>query len=294
VSRRGGAHTGAVLLATLLWGTTGTVAHYAPRGSTQALVGLATFGFGGVLLFAIDARATVRLIRDRSALPLLLTGAVGVAMYAACYYASMALVGVAVGNALALGSGPIFAAALELLVERTRVRRGWAIALAVSVAGIACLGASADSSSGPNPVAGVMLALTAGFGYALYSWAGARLIRRGHDSRPVMAGVFSLAALGLLPAFFIIGPGPLYSARGTLVLAYLAIIPMALAYLLFGYGLRRMAASAATALALAEPVVATLLAILVLREHLEAVAWIGLALIVLGIVVLAITERETN
>jgi drug/metabolite transporter, DME family len=80
--------------------------------------------------------------------------------------------------------------------------------------------------------------------------------------------------------------------RGILVLGYLAVLPMAGAYLLFGYGLRRMTASTATTLALAEPIVATLLAVLVLGEHLAAQAWIGLAVIGIGLVFAAALERR--
>ncbi|HPF79705.1 hypothetical protein [Nostocoides australiense] len=46
-------HTVAALLAAGLWGTTGTVAHHAPAGSNQALVGLATFD-----ITAAERRAT--------------------------------------------------------------------------------------------------------------------------------------------------------------------------------------------------------------------------------------------
>lgn len=45
-------HTVAALAA-VLWGTTGTVAHHAPAGSNQALVGLVTFD-----ITAAERRAT--------------------------------------------------------------------------------------------------------------------------------------------------------------------------------------------------------------------------------------------
>lgn len=282
----------AVLGAAVLWGTTGTVAHHAPAGSRQALVGLATFGFGALVLLVLDARGVARLLRDRTSWPLLLVGALGVAAYAGCYYWSMALVGVAIGNVLALGSGPVFAAVLELLVERTRVSGAWLVSTLVSVLGIVLLGLSAGSAPGSSPVAGVLLALAAGLGYAVYSWAGARLIGRRHPSRAVMASIFTVAACGLLPALVIAGAGPLASVRGMLVIGYLALVPMALAYLLFGHGLRHLPASTATTLALAEPVVATILATTVLHEHLALIGWVGLLLVGAGIVLLAVAEAR--
>lgn len=294
-ARPSGGHGAAVLLAAALWGTTGTVAHQAPDGASQTLIGLSTFGLGGLLLLALDVRPVVRLLRDRSVLPTLLLGALGVLMYAAFYYWSMSEIGVAVGNALALGSGPVFAALLELVVERRRVALAWACATAVSVAGIACLAASGGDGGDGNTVLGVVLGLAAGFGYALYAWSGARAIGRGHRSRPVMAGSFALASVVLVPVFLAAGPGPLLTTgRGLTIVLYLAVVPMALAYLLFGYGLRGMPASTATTLALAEPIVATLLATLVLHERLSVPGWTGLALVAAGIVLIAMAERVTQ
>lgn len=299
-------HVVAVLLACVLWGTTGTVAHHAPAGSNPALVGLATFGFGGLVLLLIDAAHVRALVRDRSSWPLLGVGAVGVCMYGGFYYWSMALVGVAIGNVLALGSGPVFAALLELVVQRRRVSRGWVLATGVSVLGMVLLSTSAGAYAPGGPggpggsggsdgtggaVLGVALALAAGLGYAVYSWAGAALIERGVPSRSAMAGIFATASIALVPAFALLHPGPLLSTQGLVILAYLAVIPMAVAYLLFGYGLRGLSASSATTLALAEPVVATVLATLLLHERITPVGWLGLGLIGIGIALVAAAER---
>ena len=61
---------------------------------------------------------------------LALIGAVGVALYASLYYVAMDRVGVAIGNVLALGSGPLFAVLLELVIDRRRVDPRWAAAAA--------------------------------------------------------------------------------------------------------------------------------------------------------------------
>ncbi len=283
-------HALAVLAAATLWGTIGTVAYQAPGGSEQVLIGLSAFGFGGLTLFAIDSRSSLQLMRDRSALHLVLLGALGVIIFAALFYAAMVWAGVAITYALSAGSGPVFAAILEGFVERRRVARLWVIGTAVSIAGITGLAASANEASGTHPVAGVSSALGSGFGYALYTWAGARAINMGYDSRPVMAALFASASLVLLSAFVVIGPGPLLSLRGVLILSYLSIVSMAVAYVLFGYGLRGMPASTATALALAAPVVGTLLAVMVLHERLPTIGWVGLALILLGIMLVSVAD----
>jgi drug/metabolite transporter, DME family len=199
----------AVLAAAVLWGTTGTVAHQAPAGSPQIVVGMSTFGFGGVLLFLLDAPAVITAMACRATRPPLLAGAFGVVGYASLYYVSMKLVGVAVGNALALGSGPVWAAIFEFVGERRRLRRPQTLAIFITVAGVLLLGTAAHTGVDEHPAAGVACALGAGCGYGLYSWAGARLIAHGHPSRAAMGAIFFLAAVVLIPALVIIGPGPL-------------------------------------------------------------------------------------
>jgi DME family drug/metabolite transporter len=278
----------AVLLAAVLWGTTGTVAHFAPAGSSPVLIGMSTFGFGGLILFGLDARGTLTVLRDRGNWGWLMAGGAGVILYPTTYYASMSLVGVAIGNVLALGSGPIFAAVIERLVLGRRLSGRWVAATTTAIVGVSFLSSSAHSAPGASPVLGIVLALLAGLGYAAYSVAGSALISRGAASASAMGGVFVVGSAVMVPWFLIAGPGPLAAPSGVAILAYLAVVPMAISYLLFGYGLRALSASMATTLALAEPVVATLLAVLVVGEQLTPLAWAGLLLVGLGISITAL------
>lgn len=289
-------HALAVLLAAVLWGTTGTVAHFAPAGASALAIGLSTFGIGGVVLAAISLRRVVAVLRRRANLPWLLAGAVGVVLYPAAYYPSMTLAGVAVGNVVALGSGPIFAALLEWAVDRRRPDARWTAATGIAVVGIVLLGVgghggAAAASTGADAATGVALALVAGFGYALYAFAGARLIGRGASASGAMGALFLVGGLACLGWLAVVGLGPLASLEGGATIAYLALVPMALAYLLFGYALRAMPSSSATTLALAEPVVATLLAVLVVGERPTGIGWAGLVVVAVGIALLAAPRR---
>lgn len=292
-----GSHVAAVVLAGILWGTTGTMAHHAPTGSDQMLIGLSTFGFGGLILLATRPRRTLAQLTDRRTLAILAVGAVGVLGYASMYYWSLDLIGVAVGDALALASGPVWAGVLEMVVDHRFPGGAWLLTVMVPVGGICLLVASGGSAPAGHPIAGAALGLGAGFGWALYSWAGARVIsdprRPTADSGTVMAAMFTLASVVLVPWFILAGPGPLLEPRGLAVLGYLAVVPMAIGYLLYGYGLRRVRASRSTTLALTEPMTATLLATSVLGETLTAAGWVGLALVGLGIVLSAIAQSRS-
>ncbi|QUG99477.1 EamA family transporter [Saccharopolyspora erythraea] len=280
-----------VLLASALWGTTGTAATYAPASASALSIGAATMGFGGILLCLLAGRSALRVLRS-APVGLLLTGASSIAVYPLAFYSSMALAGVAVGTVVTLGSAPVFAAVVERALDGVRLDGRWALAAAVTVGGgVLLVSDGARLGDAGGAVAGTLLGLLAGLGYAMYSWVAARILRGGHHgSRAVMGAMFGSAALVLLPVFAWTG-GPLLSTgMGVAVTAYLAVVPMGLAYVLFGAGLRHTPVRVATTLSLLEPVVAALLGVFVVGERLGAMAWLGMAGIGIGLV-LVLTRR---
>lgn len=60
---------------------------------------------------------------------------------------------------------------------------------------------------------------------------------------------------------------------------------MSMAYVLFGAGLRHVGASTATTLSLIEPVVAAVLGVCVVGEHVGGWSWAGVGLTGAGLVV---------
>jgi DME family drug/metabolite transporter len=289
----------ALVLASLLWGTTGTTASFLPGDVSPLAVGASTMGIGGLLLFAATARRSVAVLRHRVARRWVLIGAVGVLVYPLAFYAGMNQAGVAVGNVVALGSGPVFAAAFEWLVERRRLSRRWAVSTAFAVTGIALLAVGREPDAGAGRggiVTGVVLALLAGLAYALYTYASSRAIGADPPGRPgrgVMGAMFGVGAILLLPVLLVTGAPLLQSGFTIGIAAYLAIGPMFVAYLLFGVGLRGIRSSTVTTITLLEPVVATVLAVTVVGERLAPIGWVGLVLVLAGLTVL-IAARGTT
>ena len=72
-----------------------------------------------------------------------------------------------------------------------------------------------------------------------------------------------------------------------LATAYLGLVPTTLAYVLFGRGLTVLTPGTVATLNLAEPVVATLLGVLVLDERLAVAGVVGMVLVVAGLALLA-------
>jgi DME family drug/metabolite transporter len=287
-----------VLAAALLWGTTGTAAALAP-GVGSLAVGAAAMGVGGLL----QAAAALDVIRaHRSTLAAhwrtLAVSAAAVAVYPLAFYTSMRLAGVAVGTVVTIGSAPMAAALIERVVDHQRLSRRWAIGAAIGVLGMFALaiaragddGAAGDAA-GAQPVLGIALGLLAGATYALYSWGAARVMRRGVPSRPVMGTVFGVGGVLLLPVLLLTGAPIVASWPNFAAVAYLAVVPMFLGYVLFGRGLAAVSASTATSLSLLEPAVAALIAVLVLGERLPVLGWVGMAVLLASLVVLTAPSR---
>ncbi|MFF7752349.1 EamA family transporter [Streptomyces sp. NPDC007971] len=279
-----------ILASAVLWGTTGTAATLAPGGAPAAAIGCAGLALGGILLFLTSrgARSLPAACTGRERW-LLVPGALAVAGYPVTFYPAVARTGVAVATVIALGSAPVFAGLLSWLGGRARPTARWTAATAAAVLGctLLVLGPELAGRATPMDLTGVALAACAGLSYALYSLIGGRLITHGHPSGAVMGVLFGAAGLLVLPLVLFAGPHWLATARGASVAVYLALFTVCLAYRLFGHGLRRTPASLATSLTLAEPAVAAVLGVTVLGERLPAASWSGLAVLALGLVLLA-------
>lgn len=281
----------ALVASSILWGTTGTAATLFPDAVSPLAIGASTMTLGGVLLFVLSRRAALAVIRDRGVRGWLLAAALGMVAYPLSFYASMDLAGVAIGNVVSLGSGPLFAALLEWRVSRSALTRRWMLSAGIAITGMSLLvvgghGAGSPVNAASIP-AGVALGLVAGAGYAIFTFASGIVIRRGHTGRATMGAAFGLAAVPLAAVLVVTGAPLLSSATSIAVAAYLAIGPMFVAYLFFAMGVRALASSSVTVVTLLEPLVATLLAVAVVGERLEPVGWIGLAMILVGVTVLS-------
>lgn len=287
----------AVVFASVLWGSTGTAATFAPQVSPLA-IGAVAMGIGGLLQAVIAARGILRYRRALSSnWRILLTGGLSVGIYPLAFYASMHLAGVTVGTVISIGSAPLLSALIEYWLEDQRLTRRWMTGAAIGVAGMVLLCVAESSShalSGqqPHALAGMALGLLAGLTYALYAWAARQLMQRGVPSRVSMGATFGLGGLMLMPVLFVTGAPLLASWNNAAVGAYMALIPMFTGYVCFGYALARIPASLATTITLLEPAVAAVLAVLIVGERLPAMGWTGIGLVVACLIFITVPMKR--
>lgn len=280
-----------VLLAACLWGTTGTV-RTAVEGASNISIAAVRVLVGGLVLLVVVAGARQgaalrRLVAARRNRLPVAAGAAAIVLYQTAFFSAAARTGVAVGTVVTIGSAPAFAGALGLVTGRAPLTRRWVLATAGAVTGCAAL-VGGGGSAGVEPV-GIGLALLSGLSYAVYATVASELVGRGEEERAVTGALFGLAAAVVLPGVLTGWGGSAawaFSGRGALVAIYLGGVATGVGYLLFVRGLLTTPATTATTLTLAEPAVAAVLGVVVLRETLGGVAIAGLALVAASLLVL--------
>lgn len=289
----------AVLFSSIVWGTTGTAATFAPEVSAIA-IGAAAMGIGGLLQALLAARGIGQALPDLAKhWRNLVLGGLAVAIYPLAFYASMRMAGVTIGTVVTIGSAPLLSALIEYLFDGARLSKQWLWGALIGLAGMILLCVAEGSmhtgtQTGNSVLIGICLGLIGGLTYALYSWTARSLMLRGIRSSVAMGATFGIGGLLLMPVLLMTGAAFTASWNNAAVGLYMAIVPMFIGYLCFGIGLARISASMATTITLIEPVVAALLAVVIVGERLAPMGWLGVALIISCLVVITLPLNSST
>ena len=272
--------------ATVLFGTIGTARALGPDGSSSWSVGAIRLLIAGTLLVVValvtsGAGALAPAFRR----PEVWVAAATQGIFQITFLSAVPITGVVVSTLVAIGSAPVFAG----LIARTR-SRPWMLATALAVAGVVLL--SLGHGDTEVDLRGVWLSLGAGVAYAVYVAATRRSVQAGLPGPVFTAAVFAVAGLMLAPALGFTDNSWAATGSGAAMVVYLAIVPTAAAYLLLARGLRSIPAPHAQTVGLTEPLVATLLGIVVVGETLAPIGVLGGVLVVGGLVVLALADAK--
>ena len=284
-----------VVLTALLWGTIGFTAQ--SLYNVAEINALAIIFYRLVIAIPVLGLALVgtlgrRALAFRKAdLSVLLLMGVTFALFQLGYFAAVARTGVAVATLITICTAPLFVALLSARLLRERLSRRVLTSLALAVIGTAFLidvESTALAVEGQQ-VFGYLLALGAALSYALMVLASRRLAAHAH---PLQATTFAftVAVLVLLP-FSLQAISVSLSSEAWGLLAYLGLVPTALGYVLFIFGMRTTEATVASIVTLLEPLTATLLAWLVLGEQLGVWGILGTLLLLTAIVRLSVKQK---
>ena len=292
-----------VSLAAVSWGTTGSVMALLAREGTPSplLVGWARMAAAALCLLVAHtlvrpATAARGDWQPRDPAKAAVLGA-AMAAYQVCYFWAVPRTGVALTALLAISSAPLMIAAGAALTLKERPSPAALAALPLAVAGIAMVlaGPRATGDAPPGFAGGALAALGAGLSYAAYAVTAKGLLRRVAPL-PLAALTFTLAAVLLTPVLVLERGAAAQLSAGWPLLLYLGGVPTAAAYVVFGAGLRRVSATTAGIATLLEPLTATALGVLLFGEHLGTVGWVGAALLLgaLGLLAWAGSDRPSS
>jgi drug/metabolite transporter, DME family len=277
--------------AAIIWGTIGvaTQAIYNIDTTTSLFINLARMLIATPVLLAACWRVVgsrMFRIKPRDTLIMLLTGTL-LAISHATYFAAIRYSGVTIATLLTICLSPLVVTGLSVLLKFETLTRQTIIALLCALSGsVLLVGLQAPEGSHENLLLGTLFALIAAVSYAGVI-VGGRFLAADHHPLQVTAMTFSAGTLLLVLINLASGIVIMHTTQGWLLVAYLGLVPTALAYWLFQVGLRSVSATAASILGLLDPLVAALLAWALFGETLAASGMIGAVLLLLSIYLLS-------
>jgi DME family drug/metabolite transporter len=278
-----------VCLAGLVWGTIGPAVQLIHTGSSLSpptICAYRAMAAVGALTAAVVVRGRLTgclsLARQHSS-RLTVLGLL-TATFQLLFFVAVFAAGVSLTTVVSLGFAPV----LLLGVTSTRRRRlpsfGQFLTVVSAVAGLLLLcvpGGSIDEV--PNAALGILAALGSAAAYALSADVATSLSRR-QDALTVTAVTMTVAAAVLVPSGLVLAHFRdermgTADSRSWLLLIYLGVVTMGVAYVLLFAGLRTTPSGAAVVATLLEPVTAVLIAICFLGERLTPAGAAGSLLI---------------
>lgn len=279
-----------VLLAAILWGTTGTAQSFAPSEAFPLSVGSVRLVVGGVaLLLWVWKKGNLTdfsLWKNKNTI----LAAVFISLYQLFFFMGVFKTGVAIGTVVTIGSAPVFAGLISYFFRNEKLEKNWVITTAMAIVGCTLLITGGQAELSLN-IFGIVLALGAGASYAMYTSESKNLLEK-YNAEESTAVVFFIGALLLSPFLFIYDLKWLWSARGIIVGLHLGIFTTALAFVLFSYGLAKIPFPKAVTISLAEPVTAAFLGVFILKEKLTSISVIGILFVLSGLIILSFSKRK--
>lgn len=280
----------AVVAAGCMWGCMGLfVRHYDGYGiDSMGIVGFRSIVTVAILgLFLLITDKNLLKIKLKDAWCFVGTGIMSMVFFNYCYFKAIVITDLSVAAVL-LYTAPAFVLVISALLFKEKLTMKQLLSLVLAFLGCVLV----TGVLGSDIVLGgqsLLIGLGAGIGYALYSIFSRFALNRGYESLTITFWTFVFASLGSIP--FITGDFPhlcdvMAGSPGRICFTLLFVVESTvLPYIIYTWGLSHMKTGTAAIIASIEPVVATLIGVLVYQEALTLLQLAGIVM-VLGSVVL--------
>jgi len=261
-------------------------------------------GFVALTLLAVFGAFKPLLLRlDRHHWGYLAGYGLVLALFNATWTASVTLNGAAVATVLAYCSAGFTVILGWWLLEESL---GWTkiFVVVLTLGGCVLVSGALDPADWQSNPVGILMGLSSGLGYALYTLLGRSASQRGLNPWATLLYTFGFATLFLL-AFNLQSwipfpgkaavPGDLFWLGSTLagwgILLLLAAGPTVIGFGLYNISLTYLPSGITNLIVTSEPVFTAIIAFFLLGERLDGVQLIGSALILAGVIFLRIKEN---
>lgn len=289
-----------VVLAAVFWGCMPLFANaltelgFQPVQKTaiRMTVGAITF-----LLFLLVRSPAVLRVRVRDLPLLFVMGAFSTFAMSALYFLAIEKTSSAVAAVL-LYTSPIFIllASVALFHEKLNFKK--VLSLILVVGGCVFVSGIFNGGAGGFHLGGSIAGILSGICYASYSIFGTFALRRYSSATvTVYSFLFAAATAWLfadIPSFALTVSSLPNVGWAVLVMIGLGVVTATLPFSLYTYGLSYMEAGRAGILACIEPMTATLISVLILREPCSLLQWLGIVMILSAVILLQVSSKHTK
>nr|MDO8135624.1 EamA family transporter [Candidatus Njordarchaeum guaymaensis] len=288
---------GYVLLAlvSILWGTIGILARlsYAYGILPVTLIALRLLISSATLLFALMlfSRGSLR-VRKSDLLTLLLFGVLAVAFQRLAFAYAVYFITPTM-TAVLFYTYPVFVTLSAWLFLKERITWREVSAIILTFLGVALVVRAYDPSSLSDNLLGIVFGLASSLSFVLYFLMTKRFRSRYAGWTVTLYGD-GIGALVLSPAILASVTGIMgFPLELWLLILTIAWVLSLLGYLMFSHALKYVKASKGSILSAIEPLSAALFSTLLLGESLETLQVVGIALALIGVIILFEIKGET-
>ena len=212
------------------------------------------------------------------------TGIVSLILFNVCYFTTITLTSLSIAAVL-LYTSPAFVMIMSRFIFGEKITGRKVLAIVLTIGGC-FLVSGMIGDTGSLTLKGLLMGLCSGFCYALYSIFGRFALNKGYNSMTISFYTFVFGAIGLIPLvnYPAIGQVILSSASNIILAILFALICTLMPYLFYTKGLTILENSTAAVVVAIEPVVATLISVLILHEPMTLLEGAGIIMVLIAIV----------
>ncbi|MBO7136020.1 MAG: EamA family transporter [Spirochaetaceae bacterium] len=253
---------------------------------------LSAAGFSpqAILFFRVLISSLVLLVfilaTDRSLLKIQLadlwifagTGIISLTLFSLCYFRTIIECGSSIAVIL-LYTSPVFVILFSAMLFKEKIDALKIAAILLTVTGcILVSGIFSQSQSMHISVKSFFIGLASGLCYALYSIFSNYALKK-YNTLTVIFYTFVISTFAIMPFCGISSLKPLLSAKSSQLLAGIAVICTILPYFCYTFGLKGLKTGSAAILVTIEPIIGTMVGVLVFAEALSLPVVAGIVLI---------------